>query len=165
MGPVSPPQSTLWPSPLPATCIFHYILQWGPAERNAGSPEFLFLFNYLLSQWGSSQQWAPGVWQRQTCWLLGYWETPLALISEKKRERDEERDRRWERGKKKSVIEWYMQNEESGERKRSRKADGWKTFTLSVLLVYRECSGSFLLPLLPSVLSPSCYLSAQNTED
>lgn len=124
----------------------------------------LYLFVYLFSRWGSSKLWAPGVWERQTCWLLGYWETPPALISEK--ERDEEKDRRWERGKKEK-CEWEIEAESEETRERKKQKDRWMnhSFHLSVLFVCRESRNPFFLPLLFSVLSPSCYLLAQNTED
>lgn len=93
--------------------VSSYILRAAWTCKNTlGALRVLYLFVYLLSQWGSNKQWAPGVWQRQTCWLLGYWETPPALISEEEREmkrkpeggREEKRkvwlsDRRRERGK------------------------------------------------------------------
>lgn len=75
-------------------------IHWQPGEFS------IYLCIYLVD--GGAVIYGPLVsGQRQTCWLLGYWETPPALISEE--ETDEEEDRRWERGKKKSVNErWRL---------------------------------------------------------
>lgn len=60
--------------------------------------------------------------QRKTCWLLGYWETPPALISEE--ERDEEEDRRWKKEGKKERHEWKIKagSEETRQRRRRRRS-------------------------------------------
>lgn len=83
--------------------------------------------------------------QRQTCWLLGCWETPLALISEK--ETDEKgRQKVGEKQKKRKKVwmgdrgkEWRNQRE-----KRSRETDGWITaFTSLSYLFARKAATHF----------------------
>lgn len=63
--------------------------------------------------------------QRQTCWLLGCWETPLALISEKETGKTE--GGREAKKKKRKKCEWETEakSEETKERKGAeRQMDG-----------------------------------------
>lgn len=91
--------------------------------------------------------------QRQTCWLLGCWETPLALISEKEtgkteggREAKKKKKKVWMRDR---GEEWGNQRE-----KRSRETDGWITaFTSLSYLFARKAATHF--PSLSS--SQSCH--------
>lgn len=82
-----------------------------PAECAPPALLVFCLFVYLFSWWRAVICVPPTAsGQRQTCWLLGYWETPPALISE-------ERNRWRGRGE-------VGEEEENRER---RETDGWIT--------------------------------------
>lgn len=146
--PLRPPAPFSLPS---CSCHMHFssgnILRAARTRSNTLAALWvLYLFVYLLGRRGAVSCGPPVCVRRQTHWLLGYWETPPALISED--ERDEERG--WERGARQNVQMW----DRGGERGEDRQTDVCITaFTSqSSLLAAHSSSHSFL----PS--SQSCRL-------
>lgn len=74
-----------------------------------------------------------------------------------------------ERGRKKRKVRLRDRRRErekaEGETEAERQMDGSQPSPLRLVLFAGKAATHFFFPLLSSALSPSCYLSAQNTED